>query len=185
MLDLGDLALLHFCGALDRLKDRLQVVNLELQPAAHYREGVLHPLRQLAPVVYLFVARDAVLELVEDHEAAVVHVLSSRLLEVPTRRHQIARLVPHGVRLLAELPVQRLLVRRQHLRQLVLLHVGLLEVALHEVEVLLELLEVDEHLGGGDLEARDLLLLLLDDRVGDHAHEGEVLLDPRQVVFGR
>ena len=78
-----------------------------------------------------------------------------------------------------------MLVRGQHLLELVSLHVGLLEITFHEVKMLLELLEVDEHLCRCYLEGRDLLLLFLYNRVRDHTHEGEVLLDPRQVVFRR
>ena len=47
----------------------------------------------------------------------------------------------------------------------------------------LELVQRDEHLRRLDLESRDLFALLLNDRVGDDAHEREVLLDARQVIL--
>ena len=49
--------------------------------------------------------------------------------------------------------------------------------------MLLELLQCDVHLRSRDLEACDLLLLLLNDRIGDHPHKAEVLLDARQMVL--
>ena len=49
--------------------------------------------------------------------------------------------------------------------------------------MLLKLLQRDVHLCRRDLEARDLLALLLNDRIGDHPHKAEVLLDARQMVL--
>ena len=58
------------------LQDGFEVEDLELQPTPHDCERVLHFLGQLLPVVKFLVLLDARLQLIEDHDAALVAIVT-------------------------------------------------------------------------------------------------------------
>ena len=57
-------------------QDGFEVLVLELQPSPHDCERVLHFLGQLLPVIKFLVLLNTRLQLIEDHDAALITVVT-------------------------------------------------------------------------------------------------------------